>query len=364
MRSTKAVIDLAALRHNLRTIKSIASGSKVMAVVKANAYGHGLVQIAKALVNDADMFAVATVQEALSLRKAEIKTPILLLEGIFNAKDLELVVEHDLEVVLHHWPQIEALQNFKTDKQIKVWVKLDSGMHRLGFALQDLALIESTLAEISCLANPIRLMSHFASADDPEDDFSTTQLEAFDQATKHITTEKSMANSAGILTQKDAHYDWVRPGLLLYGCSPLIGSEASEYNLKPVMSLESQILAIKPIKRGESTGYGRHWFADRDTYLGLVAIGYGDGYPRHAKNGTPVWVNGRIVPLVGRVSMDMLAVDLGPDCQDVVGDRVVLWGKELPAERVAPHADTIPYTLFCGVTKRVRFYYKDKSNEM
>lgn len=363
MRSTKAIINLAALRHNLNTIKKIASGSRVMAVVKADAYGHGLVQITKALTEGADMFAVATVQEALSLRKAEIKTPILLLEGIFNAKDLELVVEHDLQVVMHHWPQIEALQNFKTDKQIKVWIKLDSGMNRLGFALQDLALLETTLSKIPSVANPIRLMSHFASADDPEDDFSTTQLEAFDQATKHITTEKSMANSAGILTQKGAHYDWVRPGLLLYGCSPLVGTEASEYDLKPVMSLESQILAVKPIKKGESTGYGRHWFADRDTFLGLVAIGYGDGYPRHAKNGTPIWVNGRIVPLVGRVSMDMLAVDLGPDCQDVMGDRVVLWGEELPAERVAPYADTIPYTLFCGVTRRVRFYYKDKSYE-
>ncbi|NVK21222.1 MAG: alanine racemase [Kangiellaceae bacterium] len=366
MRSTKAIIDLSALRHNLKTIKSIASDSKVMAVVKANAYGHGLVEIASAL-EDAEMFAVATLKEALTIRKAGIETPILLLEGFFDASELDAIVEHDLQMVLHHWPQIEDLKkfskNFSTDKKIACWVKLDSGMHRLGFAPEDLAKVEQQLEQIQCVDKPIKVMSHFASSDEPECDFSDIQIVRFEQSTEHLIAEKSMANSAGILMHKNAHFDWVRPGLLLYGCSPLSDSCGADYGLHPVMSLESQILTIKAIKAGESTGYGRHWFAEQDTILGLVAIGYGDGYPRHAKNGTPVWVNGRLVPLVGRVSMDMLAVDLGADAQEQVGDRVVLWGKELPAEKVAPFMDTIPYTLCCGVTRRVEFEYIDSTQD-
>ncbi|AOE50572.1 alanine racemase [Kangiella sediminilitoris] len=359
MRPTKAVIDLDALRHNFQTVQKIAPNSRVIAVVKANAYGHGLSKVAKALP-EAEMFAVATPAEAYTLRKAGIQQPILLLEGFFEARELPKIVNNDLQIVVHHSPQIEALANLNTTKKIKVWLKVDSGMNRLGFKIDELPEIEKQLATIECIEKPIRLMSHFASADDVNDSFTEQQLETFVSTTKHLTWERSMANSAGILEAKDAHFDWIRPGLILYGCSPMIGSVGADYGLQPVMNLESQIMSIKNLKKGESTGYGRHWFAEKDTVIGLVAIGYGDGYPRHAKNGTPVWVNGRTVPLVGRVSMDMLAVELGPDHNENIGDRVVLWGKELPAEIVAEHADTIPYTLSCGVTGRVHMIYKGK----
>ncbi|MBV35755.1 MAG: alanine racemase [Rickettsiales bacterium] len=357
MRPTKAVIDLDALRHNFKTVQQKASGSRVIAVVKADAYGHGLAQIAKALP-DAEMFAVATPLEAYTLRDAGIEQPILLLEGFFEEKELPKIVENDLHLVVHHSPQIDALKRLKTDKKLNIWLKIDSGMNRLGFKVDELPQIEKDLAEVKCINKPVRLMSHFASADDVEDPFTSEQIQTFLESTEHLVVERSMANSAGILEAKSAHFDWVRPGLILYGCSPMIDSIGADYGLKPVMNLESQIMAIKHLKKGESTGYGRHWFAERDTVIALVAIGYGDGYPRNAENGTPVWVNGRTVPLVGRVSMDMLAVELGPEHSEKIGDRVVLWGKELPAEIVAKHAGTIPYTLSCGVTGRVHFVYR------
>ncbi|GAA4350739.1 alanine racemase [Kangiella taiwanensis] len=361
MRPTTAVIDLDALRHNFKTIQSIASGSRVIAVVKADAYGHGLAKIAKALP-DAEMFAVATPREAYTLRKAGIQQPILLLEGFFEEKELPRIIENDLQLVVHHSPQIDALKRLETDKKIHIWLKVDSGMNRLGFKVEELPQIEQDLMDVECIHKPIRLMSHFASADDPQDGFTSQQIETFLKSTKHLVLERSMANSAGILEAKAAHFDWVRPGLILYGCSPMVGTTGADYGLQPVMNLESKIMSIRNVNKGESTGYGRHWFAEKDTVIGLVAIGYGDGYPRHAKNGTPVWVNGRIVPLVGRVSMDMLAVELGPEHSDKIGDRVVLWGKELPAEKVAAHADTIPYTLSCGVTGRVHFVYREQKS--
>lgn len=359
MRPTKAVIDLDALRHNFQTIQSIASNSKVIAVVKADAYGHGLVHIAKALP-DAEMFAVATPAEAYSLRRAGVKQPILLLEGFFEAKELPKIVKNDLELVVHHSAQLDALAKLNTEQTINVWLKIDSGMNRLGFKLHELPEVEKALASIDCINKSVKLMSHFATADDPDDSFTEQQIRTFLDTTKHLVWDKSMANSAGILDSKGAHFDWVRPGLILYGCSPMLDTTGADYNLKPVMSFESQIMSIKDLKKGESTGYGRHWFAEKDTVIALVAVGYGDGYPRHAKNGTPVWINGRTVPLVGRVSMDMLAVEIGPDYADKIGDRAVLWGKELPAEIVAAHADTIPYTLSCGVTGRVHFVYHEK----
>ncbi len=359
MRSTKAVIDLSALKHNFHTIKSIAKDSKIMAVVKANAYGHGLVEVASALT-DADMFAVATLEEALSLRAANIQQDILLLEGFFELEELPVIQENRLQLVLHHFNQIEILKKYQqapvNEQPIKTWMKCDSGMFRLGFALDTVEAAHQELKQLTIIEQPVKLMSHFSSADSDQN-FSEEQIDLFLNATRGLDGQRSMANSAGILAHEQAHWDWVRPGLLIYGASPMPYSTGSDYQLQPVMSLESQLMAIKPINKGESVGYGRNWYAEQETNIGLVAIGYGDGYPRHAKNGTPVWVNGREVPLVGRVSMDMLAVDLGIDSKDNVGDGVVLWGKELPMEKVAPFADTIPYTLCCGVTRRVKFEY-------
>lgn len=366
MRSTKAVIDLAALRKNYQTVQSIAKNSKVMAVVKANAYGHGLVEIASAL-KEADMFAVATLEEALALRQANVQQDILLLEGFFELEELPIIQENNLQLVLHHSSQIDILKRYqfsskntllKNSAAIKVWMKCDSGMYRLGFSLNEVKRAHRDLQQLEIVEQPVKLMSHFSSADSDQE-FSQEQIKKFSMATDGMSGQRSMANSAGIIAHENAHWDWVRPGLLMYGASPMPDTVGADYGLQPVMSLESQLMAIKPIESGESVGYGRNWFAEKASNIGLVAIGYGDGYPRHAKNGTPVWLNGRVVPLVGRVSMDMLAVDLGENSQDKVGDRVVLWGKELPMEKVAPHVDTIPYTLCCGVTSRVKFEYID-----
>lgn len=364
MRLTQAIIDLSALKSNFQKLRDLAAPSRVMAIVKANAYGHGFVEIAKALETSdqgVEKFAVATIGEAIALRKAGIKSPILLLEGFFDGDELKIIQEYQLETVIHSPQQIKWLESYAKKKSlfepIQVWLKLDTQMFRLGFPPSQVDTLVERIEKIRVVKKPINLMSHFASADtDPE--FSARQVELFEQVTKGYNAERSMANSAGIIAQQNAHYDWVRPGLLLYGASPIPNKMAEDFGLTPVMSLESQIMAVKPIKKGESVGYGRNWFAEEDTHIGLVAIGYGDGYPRHAKNGTPVWLNGREVPLVGRVSMDMLAVDLGATANDKVGDRVVLWGKELPMEKVAPFMDTIPYTLCCGVTSRVKFEYK------
>lgn len=363
MRSTKAIIDLSALKNNFQKLKAMTAPSKVMAIVKANAYGHGFVEVAKALQNTqqgVEKFAVATIGEAIALRKAGIKAPILLLEGFFDGDELKAIQEYQFETVIHSIQQIEWLEHYAQKKSlfepIQIWLKLDTRMFRLGFPPAQVGALVERIQAIKVVKTPVNLMSHFSSADSDRE-FSSEQLSIFENATQFYKTERSMANSAGIITQKNAHYDWVRPGLLLYGASPMANKAAQDFGLTPVMSLESQIMAVKPIKKGESVGYGRNWFAEDDTYIGLVAIGYGDGYPRHAKNGTPIWINGREVPLVGRVSMDMLAVDLGSDSKDKIGDRVVLWGKELPMGKVAPYMDTIPYTLCCGVTSRVQFEY-------
>lgn len=353
MRPAQVLIDLHALRHNLLQVRRAAPGRCVMAAIKANGYGHGLERVARAL-NDSDGFGVACIEEALQLRQSGITAPITLLEGFFHPDELPLIELHGLELVLHHPQQIERLLAAPISGPIRVWLKIDSGMHRLGVSPEQATTFWQKLVEHPGV-EAVGQMTHLASADQPDHPITRRQLRLFAEAGAGLSGKKSIANSAGILGWPDSHADVVRPGIMLYGVSPFIGGRAVEYSLRPVMTFRSQLIAVNRIKKGETVGYGGTWRCPEDMTIGVVAAGYGDGYPRHAKNGTPVLVNGKRVPMAGRVSMDMVTVDLRSQPVARIGDPVVLWGRGLPAEEVAEFAGTIAYELFCSITQRVPF---------
>ena len=355
---TTAVINLSACRHNLSVAKKAAPESKCIAVIKANGYGHGMVEIANAL-NEADAFAVARIEEAITLREAGITLPVLLLEGFTSANELALAQKYQLDCVIHSEPQVQLLEQ-STGEAITVVVKIDSGMHRLGFDPDDVSTSVLKLEKCDCVNKPVKFMTHFSTADDKQDDKTLHQIEAFYKSIEEFSNnEVSLANSAGILGWPQSYAAWNRPGIMLYGVSPFINSTASDHLLKPVMTLQSHLVSVKEIKEGEAIGYGGTYVCEKDMSVGIVAIGYGDGYPRHAKTGTPVLVNDKICSLLGRVSMDMICVDLSKQPDAKVNDEVILWGDGLPVEVVAEHSDTIGYDLLCGVTKRVEFQYLD-----
>lgn len=354
MRAARALIDISALQHNLQHIRQLAPGRKIMAMLKANGYGHGLVRVGHAL-KAADALGVACVEEALELRDAGVENEIVVLEGFFASREIPLMAKRGFTTVVHHEKQLAALAETPTETPLKVWLKIDTGMHRLGFPPEQVAEAHARLSQIAWVQQPVGLLSHLASADEVSSPATTAQLKCFRELTRGWAGERSLSNSAAVLAWPEAHFDWVRPGLLLFGCSPIAGHTGAEHGLKPVMTLESQVFALRQLKKGDKVGYGGAWTAERDTVIGVVAMGYGDGYPRHAPAGTPVFIKNRICPLVGRVSMDMLTVDLGPDPEIVIGDRAVLWGAELPIEKVADAAGTIAYDLLCAVTPRVPF---------
>ncbi len=356
-RATRAVIHLSALRHNLSIARRHAPDAHIMAVIKANGYGHGSVAIAQAL-HQADAFGVACLDEAISLREAGISQPIVLLEGVVHAADLNLVRGYELEMVIHHPDQITLLEQVD-GRPIRVWLKVDTGMHRLGVALHQVEEMVRRLEQLDCVASPIRLMTHLANADDRQDDTTNQQLRRFETATAGLTQKASIANSAGVLGWPGSHRDWVRPGIMLYGVSPFVDSTAADHELQPVMTLESELIAVNRHQQGDPVGYGGTYRCPEDMTIGVVAIGYGDGYPRHAPSGTPVLVNGQRVPLIGRVSMDMICVDLRSCSHARIGDPVVLWGAALPVEEIASCAGTIGYELLCRVTRRVPLRYRD-----
>jgi alanine racemase len=331
----------------------MAPETKIMAVVKANAYGHGIELMAPCL-SEADAFAVASVDEALALRHLGVTHPIVLLEGIFCASELTDVVEQRLELVVHSDEQIAMLKTHRGCHNLVIWIKVDTGMHRLGFAPSEVARVWHQLQGLSCLAQPLRLMTHFASSDEPNAPANATQLEQFKQLLAYLPDPLaiSLSNSAAIIHLPESHGDWVRPGIMMYGVSPSQTS-IEELDLKPVMTLVTRVIAVKQVEAGESVGYGGSWQATQTTQLAIIAAGYGDGYPRHIPSGTLVLVNGRQAPIIGRVSMDMISVDVSHLEVVDVGDPVVLWGKGLPIERLAQAANTISYELLCGVTKRV-----------
>ena len=352
-----AVLNLDAVQHNLAKVRSCAPGAKVMALVKANGYGHGMLRMAEALQN-ADAFAVARVDEGIRLRKAGFNNRIAVLEGFTCAEELDELLHYQLDAVVHSFTQLEIFEARTEQRQISVWLKLDTGMNRLGFKSKDFNAVYQRLSRCPIIKQPISLMTHLANADDKNDDKTLKQISLFNETVAGFSGERSIANSAGILGWKQSLTDWVRPGVMLYGISPFPDSTGEQLGLKPIMELHSQLIAVKQIEKGDAVGYGGSWTCEKPTTLGVVAIGYGDGYPRYAKTGTPVLVNGKRVPLVGRVSMDMIAVDLESQPDAKPGDPVILWGESLPVEEIARYADTIPYTLVCGVTQRVQIVEK------
>lgn len=360
MRLACAEINLAALNHNLSEVKRFAPDSKVMAVLKANAYGHGLVKIAQNL-SHADAFAVARIDEALALRAGGLIKPIVLLEGVFRQEDLAIAQASNFQLVIHSEAQLVMLEQTKLTGQVTVWLKLDSGMHRLGIERTQFQGFYERLSALEYVSHDIKLMTHFACADDVNDAKTKQQMALFFEQVASCNNELCLANSAGVVAWPASHCDWVRPGLLLYGVSPMLNKLGREHALKPVMRLITSVIAIRTVKAGETVGYGSAWRAAKDSRIGVVAMGYGDGYPRHAPNGTPVLINGKRYPMAGRVSMDMITVDLSSDIEhDVaIGDEVELWGPELPVEEIASHATTIPYELLCNITPRVEYKYID-----
>ncbi len=351
-RLIRAVIDTAALRHNVRTIRERARGARIMAVVKANAYGHGLVPTALAL-SEVDAFAVARLEEGLALRAQGVTQPVVLLEGVFAGEQLLEAARHGFDLVVHDALQIEILEEDPGSHRFVLWVKIDTGMNRLGFRPQD---FPEALRRLKSLQPPpleIRLLTHLARADEPDHVMTREQVRRFRDASRGLDCAISIANSAGLFSDLHLGCDWVRPGLALYGASPFAGRTGSDLGLRPVMSLETGVIAVREVPRGETVGYGGTWRAARDSKVAIVAAGYGDGLARALPNGTPLLVDGRRAPLCGRVSMDMIALDVTELPGVRVGTPVVLWGAGLPVEEIARHAGTIPYELLCGVSQRV-----------
>ena len=357
-RAATATINFDAIRANYRLAKSLSNGQKAVAIIKADAYGHGAPVVANALAAEADAFGVACIEEALELREAGIKNPILLLEGFFTADELPLIAQHNLWTSVHSLSQIEDIKNAKLKNSINVWLKMDTGMHRLGIAPEDYMGAYTALKSLPQVKEVV-LMSHFSSSDNLSVDTTNEQINCFNTFSASIDAPVSLANSAGTLGHADARREWQRPGIMLYGATPFEQSHPQGDLLRSAMTLSSEVIAIHHLQPGEGVGYSRTFVCDKPTVVGTVAMGYADGYPRHAKNGTPILVNGQLTRTIGRVSMDMLAVDL-TDLENVeVGAYVECWGENLPAAQVAPHCDTIPYTLFTGITRRVHKKYCD-----
>jgi alanine racemase len=352
-RPTQMIIHLGALQHNFRQIKSLAPHSAVLAMLKSNAYGHGLERIALALP-DADALGVACMEEALQLRAAGIRHGIVLMEGLFNGNELEQAITEQLTLVVHHEAQIQMLEKHRSHESLSIWLKINTGMNRLGFSPGEVKKNHQRLLECPIVKKPVRFMTHFATANSPDPSQTQHQIELFNAITQGLKGPRSLCNSAGILAWPAAQYEWVRPGLTLYGVSPFAERSSNEFHLRPVMSLQSKIMAIQRVSKGSHVGYGASWMSPEDKPIGIVPIGYGDGYPQYAQHGTPVLVNGHLCPLAGRVSMDMLTVDLSNQPQAKPGDPVVLWGEGLPIEKVAANNHTSPWELLTRVTARVR----------
>lgn len=357
-RATQATIDLSALRHNFRRVQDFAPGAKVMPVIKANAYGHGLIQVANTLAPLADAFAVATLDEGVVLRNAGIGLPVTVLQGVSNKEEMRLAQELGLDLVVHQPEQIILLEQAVNGKRLDIWLKADTGMNRLGVAPENFFSAYRRLKVCEAVAE-VRAMSHFACADDPANPMTERQYQLFRQITAELTLTRSLANSAAIMAWPHTHHEWVRPGIMLYGASPMLNWPARENGLKPVMTVRSSIIAVKEIAVGESVGYGADWVAERPTRIALAAIGYGDGYPRVLPSGTPVLVNDQTAQLVGRVSMDSIALDVTELPAVQLGDPVTLWGRGLPVEEIAQRANTLSYELLCQVAPRLPRSYME-----
>ena len=349
MRPVRVRIDSAALRHNLDAARRRAPRSRICAVVKANAYGHGLARAVRALAA-AEGLALIELEAALELRRSGEKRPILLLQGFFSPGELEPIAEHGLITVVHHPEQLDMLEKARPAKRIAVVAKLNTGMNRLGFPAEDLRGVLGRLRDCPGVGE-IALMTHFADADGKRG--VRWQLERFEAATATVDLPKSLANSAALLRYPEAHKDWVRPGIMLYGCSPFPDESAAALGLKPAMTLSSELIAVRSLSAGDGVGYGGTFAASGPMRIGVVACGYADGYPRHAPTGTPILVCGRRTRTLGRVAMDVLFADLTGIAEAAVGSPVTLWGEGLSADEVAASAGTVSYELLCAISQRV-----------
>jgi alanine racemase len=379
MRPTKALIDLSALRHNYAVAQRLSGGGRTLPIIKANAYGHGAVEVARALESSAPAFGVACFDEAMELRTAGIKKPLLLLQGALNAEELLEASRQQFWLVVGSEIQAEAVITAKLENPVSVWLKVDTGMHRLGVASQQFRTVYQQLSASNNVADMV-LMTHFACSDETENNMTRQQLALFSETVQGIDAPMSLANSAGLIAWPESRAEWNRPGYMLYGCSPVNGSTTAtqrlpedtlpedalpEDALRPVMTLSSQVIAVRDVPACDTVGYGGVWHAERDSRIATVTIGYGDGYPRHARSGTPVLVNGQRVPLVGRVSMDMITVDVTDLCVNQPeavkpGDEVILWGGALSVNEVAECAGTIGYELLTRMPARTPRVYFDQ----
>lgn len=374
MKPATATINGHALRHNIQLIKSLAPHSKICAVVKANAYGQGIRRVIKNLEELVDGFGVARIKEAFTIQESGYAGRIVLLEGFFDKEELLKTLSRRFDTVIHSIEQLELLEQVAKEWQaeqakgfwkrktkiyfpINVWLKVDTGMHRLGVAPAHVDEFYQRLKNCP-LVSDVTFISHFSRADELECGYTEKQIALFEQVSQPYPVEKSISASSGILYWQQAHYDWVRPGIIMHGISPH-NTPITDLGFQPVMTLSSSLIAVRDHKAGEPVGYGAGWISPEDTKIGVVAIGYGDGYPRNAPEGTPVFINGRKVPIVGRVSMDMMTVNLGKESKDKVGDEVILWGKDLLIEEVAQSLGVISYELITKLTPRVITEYHD-----
>ncbi|MEO5559954.1 MAG: alanine racemase [Dokdonella sp.] len=354
MRATCATIHIGALRENLRRVRELAPGARVMAVVKADGYGHGLERVARAL-EGADAFGVAGIADGQRLRAAGVSQRIVVLSGHDESGDLAEMRRLKLDTVVHHDAQLDALVADHDPRPLRVWLKLDTGMHRLGFAPERAREVFARLRALPCVDSDIALMTHFANSDVFDDAMTTDQIERFERSVAGLVGERSLSNSAGVIGWPEAQGQWVRAGGALYGISVVAGKIGADFGLRPAMTLSTKLIAISRVRKGEQVGYAATWTCPEDMNVGVAAIGYGDGYPRHAEPGTPVLLDGVRAKVIGRVSMDLITIDLRNHPDARIGAPVVLWGRGLPVEEIAQHADTIGYELTCGVTRRVRF---------
>ena len=357
-RPVTATIHTDAMRRNLVAIRALAPASQVMAMVKAEAYGHGL-ETAVTALRDADAFGVATLEDADRIRALGMSQRIVVLSGFDSVDDLERLRRLQADSIVHQPMQLDMLEQ-SDGAPVRCWLKIDTGMHRLGFAPDAVRQAHARLASARAVADEIGLMSHFASSDEfqgasPNDQQTRAQMQVFADATSGLPGPRSLANSAAILGWPGSHGDWVRPGGALYGMLVMAGRVGADFGLQPAMTFATRLLAVNDVRKGERIGYSATWQTPEDMRIGVAAVGYGDGYPRHAPAGTPVLVNGTPAQVVGRVSMDLMTIDLRGHPDACPGDPVVLWGAGLPVETVADAAGTIGYELTCSITRRVRF---------
>lgn len=361
-RAAVAVLSTENLLHNIKTIKAKVAPAKVIAVVKANAYGHGIRSVSMRLDKYTDMFGVASIDEAEILRQVGITKPILLMEGVFEPSELLIASTAKFHVVFHTLKQLEWLENKDLPLPINAWLKINTGMGRLGFSVEDAANIFLRLSQSNKITHPVRVLSHFACAEEKEHGLNAQQINNFHKviyaiSSEHSFNEYSLCNSAAIFNFPSCYYDYVRPGLSIYGVSPLPQYIGTDLGLKPVMTLQTNISAIQYFKKGATIGYGARYICPRDMIIGIAAFGYGDGYPFSAKDRTPVLVNGVICNIIGRISMDMMTIDLTDLKTHDIGDSVILWGESLPIERIANHTSTTTWNMLTSIQNRVKFLW-------